>query len=218
MAPQRTLFHRASGGEDCDEERLEGVLWWGETDEAIARDDPQAGLVYDWELEITAAQLPEKWRATMPLPMAALLLRAIFDDVCSGQVAAPALEPTAPGVDVVGYYDAGTWTIHIHPYGANALVIIHEIAHALRSQSKDCPGGRGLGAARVGAHGSLFVAQLIAIWSRYIDGFDAGHARERAAAYGIRVTDLPWVVASGDEASRRIAVDALRGILRPPTD
>ena len=152
------------------------------------------------------------------MAIAEQLVRYIFVDVCAGDVAAPAVEALPPDSDMLAHYDAATWTIRVHRFGANSTVMLHELAHALRDQSDDCPGGRGLGGARVGPHGSLFVAQLISLWERYSDGFDAEYVRERAAAYGIRVTDLPWVVPSGDDASRQVVIDALRGILRPPSD
>lgn len=50
---------------------------------------------------------------------------------------------------------------------------------------------------------------MIALWTRYADGFDSEAARALAAAYKVQLDDLVPIASIGDEQTRQAVIEAL---------
>lgn len=172
---------------------------------AFNADDPQQHLVYDWEAHLDASLLPAHLHAPISLNDARTIARAMYADHFRGRVAPPAVYLVAPDAldSFAGIYRGQDHTIELTPNGLNAASVVHEVGHALVQSA----------GVRTG-HGPPFVAQMLALWQRYLPNFDAGAALRVATDHSVTVDSLPPAIATGG----LVQLNAVRTALGVPDD
>lgn len=172
---------------------------------AFNADDPQQHLVYDWEAHLDASLLPAHLHAPISLNDARTIARAMYADHFRGRVAPPAVYLVAPDAldSFAGIYRGQDHTIELTLNGLNAASVVHEVGHALVQSA----------GVRTG-HGPPFVAQMLALWQRYLPNFDAGAALRVATDHSVTVDSLPPAIATGG----LVQLNAVRTALGVPDD
>lgn len=172
-------------------------------------DDPQAGRVGDWLYQIERAAAPRWGDGPVPLRTFERAVALAYSDFFGTGRTPPRVvhDPSSP--------------IQLHDYGENEIVapraelsaldVLDSIAYQLtgRLDSDD----RGLD---LEWSGPEMAAQAIAVFDRYLPGFDAEAARASAAEFGVRVAAEPPLPAVRRDDAAAAQLRRLLGIPRAP--
>ena len=177
--------------------------------------DPQAEQVYAWEAAMLREQLGELPTATFSIEQAQAIVDAIFLDHFNGNEDAPSVRVATLPDGISGRSDGQT--IELDQQSINLAVLLHETAHALFQRGTD---------GAYACHCPEWAAQMLAIWDRYVVGFDLEAARRAAAPAGVSVAARALVEPTGDAVNLgmvRIAItdafaERLHLFPEPPSD
>ena len=160
-------------------------------------------------------QLGELPTATFSIEQAQAIVDAIFLDHFNGNEDAPSVRVATLPDGISGRSDGQT--IELDLQSINLEVLLHETAHALFQLGTD---------GTYACHCPEWAAQMLAIWDRYVVGFDLEAARRAAAPAGVSVAARALVEPTGDAANLgvvRIAIadafaERLHLFPEPPSD
>lgn len=172
------------------------------TDSDQPRPDPQAERVYAWESEMLRGQLGDLPSAAITIEDAQAVVTAIFADHFNGDEDAPEVLVASLPTGIAGRSDGQT--IELDRQSIRLDTLLHETAHAVFLRGTD-----GTDA----CHCPEWAAQMLALWDRYVVGFDIEAARTSAVPAGVSVAERVLIEPTGDSANLgqvRVAVaDAL---------
>lgn len=168
--------------------------------------DPQQHLVYDWEAHLDRIVLPAHLQSGISLADAQAVVRAVYADHFRGRERSPSVRLVRPGTlgSASGQYRSPEHVIEVTADGLNPATVLHEVGHALVWSA---------GMYNVG-HGPAFVAQMLALWQRYLPNFDGAAARRAAADHDVVVAASPPAAATGGF----VQLDAAQAALGVPDD
>lgn len=143
--------------------------------------DRQQFRAYDWEARVRIHMIPWSWNQSwyylLPdwdayVDQVRAWLDAMIDDLYHGNA-----EPVEfQLIDTLGWqaYASGRT---IHASQASLYTILHEFAHTIAEAEQN--------------HDGTFTATLLALWERYVPGFDRQRALELAERYSVEVGPPP---------------------------
>ena len=177
--------------------------------------DPQAERVYAWESEMLRGQLGDLPSAAITIEDAQAIVDAIFADHFNGGEDAPEVLIASLPTGIDGRSDGRT--IELDRQSINLDTLLHETAHAVFLRGTD-----GADA----CHCPEWAAQMLALWGRYVVGFDIEAARASATPADVSIAERALIEPTGDSANLgkvRVAIaDALAEHLdlfpEPPSD
>lgn len=151
-------------------------------------DDPQQHLVYDWESHLGRSVHPTYLQNPITLAGARAIARAVYSDHFRGRELPPSMTVVGDNAldGLAGIYRARGHVIELTSAGLNTASVLHELGHALVQSA----------GVRTG-HGPPFVAQMLALWQRYLPDFDAAAALRAAADHDVVVAASPPAAATG---------------------
>ena len=144
--------------------------------------DDQQNAAYAWETRQVGSTLDQ---IEVTLPQARSVVRALFADYFPRSN-----PPPVSFSDEQAHGHGGTNEIVLGTRVRNLGTTVHELAHALVSQSNAIDPG----------HGDAFTAMLLDLWDRYFPIVDVDAARDDAQRYGIEIASQPPARAVNDRA------------------
>ncbi len=201
----RSVWQHRYEGEACGWASLDRIL---ELDDGPVPEDvldEQQYEVYDWEYDVTSNLLGSGWTRSITFERAQEIVDAIYADFYGASDGAPRVMIAPEDQQFTGAYDSGRHVILLTPSGVRPYVVIHEAAHAMLRLSLAAANAYYLES----RHGPVFGALMIALWTRYAEGFDPEAARAFAGVYGVKLDHLFPIEPSGDEQTRRAVREAL---------
>lgn len=167
-----------------------------------SRPDPQAERIYAWESEMLRGQLGGLPSAAITIEDAQAIVNAIFADHFNGGEDAPEVLVASLPTGIAGRSDGQT--IELDRQSINLDTLLHETAHAVFLRGTD-----GADA----CHCPEWAAQMLALWDRYVVGFDIEAARTSAIPADVSIAEQALIEPTGDSANLgkvRVAIaDAL---------
>lgn len=170
------------------------------TDADQPRPDPQAERVYAWESRMLRAQLGDLPSAAITIEDAQAIVDAIFADHFEGSEDAPEVLIASLPSGIAGRSDGQT--IELDRQSIRLDTLLHETAHAIFLRGTD-----GTDA----CHCPEWAAQMLALWDRYVVGFDVDAAGASAVSAGVSVAEQALIESTGDSANLgrvRVAIAA----------
>ena len=170
------------------------------TDADQPRPDPQAERVYAWESRMLRAQLGDLPSAAITIEDAQAIVDAIFADHFEGSEDAPEVLIASLPSGIAGRSDGQT--IELDRQSIRLDTLLHETAHAIFLRGTD-----GTDA----CHCPEWAAQMLALWDRYVVGFDVDAAGASAVSAGVSVAEQALIEPTGDSANLgrvRVAIAA----------
>lgn len=170
------------------------------TDADQPRPDPQAERVYAWESRMLRAQLGDLPSAAITIEDAQTIVDAIFADHFEGSEDAPEVLIASLPSGIAGRSDGQT--IELDRQSIRLDTLLHETAHAIFLRGTD-----GTDA----CHCPEWAAQMLALWDRYVVGFDVDAAGASAVSAGVSVAEQALIEPTGDSANLgrvRVAIAA----------
>lgn len=155
-----------------------------------SRPDPQAERVYAWEAEMLRRQLGDLPSATITIEDAQTIVDAIFADHFDGSEDAPEVLIASLPTGIAGRSDGQT--IELDRQSISLDTLLHETSHAIFLRGTD-----GTDA----CHCPEWAAQMLALWDRYVVGFDVDAAGASAVSAGVSVAEQALIESTGDSAN-----------------
>lgn len=152
--------------------------------------DPQAELVYAWESKMLRGQLDDLPSAAITIEDARAIVNAIFADHFDGAEDPPEVLVASLPSGIAGRSDGQT--IELDRSSISLDTLLHETAHAIFLRGTD-----GTDA----CHCPEWVAQVLALWDRYVVGFDVDAAIDSAASADVTVAEQALIEPTGDSAN-----------------
>ena len=152
--------------------------------------DPQAERVYAWESTMLRGQLGDLPSATITIEDAQAIVNAIFADHFNGDEDAPEVLVASLPTGIAGRSDGRT--IELDRQSINLDTLLHETAHAVFLRGTD-----GTDA----CHCPEWAAQMLALWDRYVVGFDIEAARASAVPADVSIAERALIEPTGDSAN-----------------
>ena len=152
--------------------------------------DPQAERVYAWESKMLRGQLGGLPSAAITIEDARAIVNAIFADHFDGAEDPPEVLAANLPSGIAGRSDGQT--IELDRSSISLDTLLHETAHAIFLRGTD-----GTDA----CHCPEWVAQVLALWDRYVVGFDVDTAVTSAASADVSVAERALIEPTGDSAN-----------------
>ena len=160
------------------------------TDADQPQPDPQAERVYAWESKMLRGQLGDLPSAAITIEDAQAIVNAIFADHFNGDEDAPEVLVASLPTGIAGRSDGRT--IELDRQSIRLDTLLHETAHAVFLRGTD-----GADA----CHCPEWAAQMLALWDRYVVGFDIEAARASATPADVSIAERALIEPTGDSAN-----------------